>query len=155
METYKLPEMVLTGMKIVRGRIVEITAAGEIRVENDPEGMSIPCDFLRTSSAPLPQLNPGDLVLYALDETNARGYVLGVIQRYLPEEDKSLNKLLAHNLTEEVQEITFNAEEKIELRCGKSLLTMDKAGKIVVRGENVTSRAKGTNKIKGGSVQIN
>jgi len=155
METYTTTEMILTGMKIMRGRIVEITAAGEIRVENDPEGMSIPCDFLRTSSAPLPQLNPGDFVLYALDETKSRGCVLGVIQKYLPEEDKSPNQLLAQSPTEEVQEIMFNAQEKIELRCGKSLLTMDKAGKIILRGENVASRAKGTNKIKGGSVQIN
>lgn len=155
METYALAEMVLTGMKIMRGRIVEITTAGEIRVENDPEGLSMPCDFLRTSSAPLPELNPGDWVLYALDETKSHGYVLGLIQKYLPEDEKSYGEPMAATFQKDVQEITFNADEKIELRCGKSSLTMNKDGKIVLKGSHLLSRSSGPNRIKGASVNIN
>ncbi len=156
METYALPEMVLTGMKIMRGRIIKITAEGEIWVENDPEGLSIPCDFLRTSSAPLPEMIPGDLVLYAIDETGTRGYVLGVIEKYRAEEQVATNgKLASPEANQEFREIKLKAEEKIELSCGKSSLSMNKDGKIIIKGSNLVSRSSGPNRIKGASVAIN
>ncbi|MFA7060615.1 MAG: DUF6484 domain-containing protein [Pedobacter sp.] len=51
--------------------------------------------------------------------------------------------------------ITFDAQEEIELRCGKSSITLTKAGKVLIRGAYLLSRSSGTNRIKGGSVQIN
>jgi hypothetical protein len=51
--------------------------------------------------------------------------------------------------------ITFDAREEIVLRCGKSSITLTKAGKIIIRGAYLLSRSSGVNRIKGGSVQIN
>ncbi len=49
----------------------------------------------------------------------------------------------------------ITAGDEIVLRCGKSSITLTKAGKILIRGAYVSSRSSGVNRIKGGSVQIN
>ena len=51
--------------------------------------------------------------------------------------------------------IIFDAQEEIELRCGKSSITLTRAGKVLIRGAYLLSRSSGINKIKGGAVQIN
>lgn len=132
----------MAGMQIVRGRISAISPDGKIFVENEIDRSCLACDFLRTSAAPLPILTQGDLVLYIFDETLDRGYVLGLIQRYIPEEE------VPHHLK-------FYAKAKIELRCGKSSLTMDREGKVIIKGAQLVSRASGVNKIKGAAVKIN
>ena len=53
------------------------------------------------------------------------------------------------------QRIELNAEKEIVLRCGKSSITLTRAGKILIRGEYVLTRSSGVNRIQGGSVQIN
>jgi hypothetical protein len=53
------------------------------------------------------------------------------------------------------QRLELNAQEEIVLRCGKSSITLTKAGKVLIRGEYLLSRSAGVNRIKGGSVQIN
>lgn len=50
---------------------------------------------------------------------------------------------------------TVTADNEITLRCGKAAITLTKAGKILITGEYVLSRARGTHRIKGGTVQIN
>lgn len=51
--------------------------------------------------------------------------------------------------------VVIAAEEEIELRCGRSSITLTKAGKVILRGDYLLSRSTGVNRIKGGSVQIN
>jgi hypothetical protein len=53
------------------------------------------------------------------------------------------------------QTLTFNAEKQIVLRCGKSSITLTRAGKVLTRGAYLLNRSSGVNRIKGGSVQIN
>ena len=51
--------------------------------------------------------------------------------------------------------LKFTAEQEIVLRCGEASITLTRAGKVIIRGEYLLSRSTGTNRIKGGSVQIN
>lgn len=51
--------------------------------------------------------------------------------------------------------VILTGEEEIELRCGEASIVLKKNGKLVIHGAYVETRAKGTNRIKGGSVQIN
>lgn len=51
--------------------------------------------------------------------------------------------------------ISLHAQEQLVLRCGKSSITMTRAGKVIIRGAYVSSKSSGANRIKGGSVQIN
>lgn len=51
--------------------------------------------------------------------------------------------------------VVVTGEEEVELRCGEASITLRKDGKLVIRGAYVETAARGTNRIKGGSVQIN
>jgi hypothetical protein len=53
------------------------------------------------------------------------------------------------------EHVVLSAEREIVLRCGKSSITLTRAGKVIVRGAYLLSRSSGVNRIKGGSVQIN
>lgn len=49
----------------------------------------------------------------------------------------------------------ITADERIELRCGKASIVMEKDGRITLRGTYVTSHASAANRIRGGSVNLN
>ncbi len=51
--------------------------------------------------------------------------------------------------------INLEADEEITLRCGKASIQLLKDGSLRIRGKEVLSRASGTNRIRGGNVQIN
>ena len=51
--------------------------------------------------------------------------------------------------------VVIEADEELLLRVGESSIKISRDGKVVIRGEHVLTRAKGTNRIKGGSVAIN
>ena len=53
------------------------------------------------------------------------------------------------------ERLVLTAEHEIVLRCGKATITLTRAGKILIRGEYLLSRATGANRIKGGSIQLN
>lgn len=57
--------------------------------------------------------------------------------------------------TIQARQIVIEAGERLELRCGKGTIVIRQDGKVVVRGEHILSAAKGTHRIKGGSVGIN
>ena len=47
------------------------------------------------------------------------------------------------------------AEDRLELRCGKSTILMEKDGHITIRGTYLVSHASAANRIRGGSVNLN
>jgi hypothetical protein len=51
--------------------------------------------------------------------------------------------------------VRITAGSRIELRCGKATIILEKDGRIVVRGTYLTSHASASNRIRGGSVNIN
>ncbi|TPL75573.1 hypothetical protein FJ941_25635 [Mesorhizobium sp. B2-3-13] len=51
--------------------------------------------------------------------------------------------------------VRINANERIEFRCGKATIIMEKDGRITIRGTYVTSHASATNRIRGASVNLN
>lgn len=51
--------------------------------------------------------------------------------------------------------VTLEGKDEIVLRCGSASLILRRNGYVVMRGVRVETRAKGVNRIKGGSVQIN
>jgi hypothetical protein len=53
------------------------------------------------------------------------------------------------------EKLVLSADREIVLKCGKSSITLTRAGKIILRGASIFSRSSGVNRIKGGSVQIN
>lgn len=53
------------------------------------------------------------------------------------------------------EHVTIVGQERIELRCGKARIVMEKDGHITIRGTYVTSHASATNRVRGGSVNLN
>jgi hypothetical protein len=51
--------------------------------------------------------------------------------------------------------IVIEAGEELTLQCGEASIRITRDGKVMIRGEHILSRAKGTQRIKGGSVAIN
>jgi len=67
------------------------------------------------------------------------------------------SKLLSKPTTAELdgETIVLAAKKEIVLKCGKSSITLTQAGKILIKGEYLSSRSTGVNRIKGGSIQLN
>lgn len=53
------------------------------------------------------------------------------------------------------ERVRITAEERLELRCGKATIIMEKDGRITIRGTYLTSHASASNRIRGGSVNLN
>jgi hypothetical protein len=51
--------------------------------------------------------------------------------------------------------IELSASESVQIRTGKSIVTVTAAGEVSVRGKNITSRASNLNRIRGGAIKIN
>lgn len=49
----------------------------------------------------------------------------------------------------------ISARETLTLRCGKASITLEADGRITLRGTDLLSRAEGTNRVQGASVQLN
>lgn len=91
-----------------------------------------------------------EVVMIFEQNDSKRPIIVGIVQRHHPVE---LPKPVDVQVDEDRVELTANRE--IVLRCGKSSITLTRAGKILIRGAYLLSRSSGVNRIKGGSVQIN
>jgi len=97
----------------------------------------------------------GSAVLLAFEDSDPnRPIIIGLIR------DRLISG--AHHTNSPSREVLVNgkrvvvhADQELLLRCGESSLSLDKSGRIVLRGVNVVSRAAQTNKVKGASVHIN
>jgi phage gp45-like len=53
------------------------------------------------------------------------------------------------------QRLLLDAQQEIQLRCGKSTIILTRDGRVLIRGAHLVSRSSGPNKIKGGSISLN
>lgn len=53
------------------------------------------------------------------------------------------------------KQVIMEGHEEVVLRCGEASITLNRNGKISIRGKYLLSRATGVNRILGGSVQVN
>ena len=51
--------------------------------------------------------------------------------------------------------VKLTAQDEIVLQCGSASVTLRRNGRVVIRGAYVETHSEGTNRIKGGQVQIN
>ena len=59
------------------------------------------------------------------------------------------------NVIRDGETVRITAQERLELRVGKSVIIMEKDGHITIRGKNLVSHASASNRIRGGSVNLN
>lgn len=77
-----------------------------------------------------------------------RPIVLGPLMSK-PAEPASLDALI------DGQRVTLQGEREIELRCGEAAIILSADGRIILRGTYITSHASATQRILGGSVNVN
>jgi hypothetical protein len=51
--------------------------------------------------------------------------------------------------------LLFEAKQEVVLRCGEASVTLLANGRVVIKGSELVSRARGANKIRGATVSIN
>ncbi|RJG45618.1 MULTISPECIES: DUF6484 domain-containing protein [unclassified Mesorhizobium] len=66
-----------------------------------------------------------------------------------------LRRSSAPHVVRDGETVRIVAEERIELRCGKATIIMEKDGHITIRGTYLTSQASAANRIRGGSINLN
>jgi len=66
-----------------------------------------------------------------------------------------IRKTQAPQVIRDGEQVRIVGQERIELRCGKATIIMEKDGHITIRGTYVTSHASAANRIRGGSVNLN
>jgi len=106
------------------------------------------------STIDLQQELSGTDVLVVFNENNANNpIVTGIMNKCI--HSKNLNTKIVSVKKDKEKTLVFEAEKEIVLKCGKSSITLTKAGKVLIRGAYLLSRSSGANRIKGGSVHLN
>ena len=92
-------------------------------------------------------LEPGDQVLVAVvGNEDPDLVILGrLFNPSVPVRDIRING----------RRVSIDAESELVLKCASATIRIGRDGLIAVRGDRVTSQARGTNRIRGGSVEIN
>ena len=162
------------------GKVVSLTSHGNPLIAYDAPTRQSPVEALTTVA--LDQESIGKEVVISFAQNNGgMAIVMGVIRRALddvlaqqtapiPEavstqqEEASIaqeKSLSASTMTEKPEVIVdgnkleITAAEEITLRCGKASITLNKNGKILIKGEHMLNRTAGSYKIKSGSIQLN
>ena len=88
----------------------------------------------------------------------AQPIILGLIQKVSEAEEPAPDEIAEEQNVDvrlDGEKVTLSAEKEIVLKCGKSSITLTRAGKIIIKGAYLSNHSTGVNRIKGGSVQIN
>ncbi len=146
-----------------KGTVTGFLQEGTIEITPAKGNKAIPCFILKNSSR-LNSFALNDEVLFISNSGDEYGYIMGVIDRYMPvTETSDTTPKSTLSQTEHLpaiaeidgRKVNIEAKNEIILKCGKSSITLQKNGQITLKGTNLVSRASSVNKLKGGSVSIN
>lgn len=127
----------------LRGQLVAVEGDGALRVRV-ATGREFLCAWLETGVNAAVTLAAGDALLVLPPSGSEPGVVLGRIGRYRTPQPAAPQP-----------HVTIEATEKLTLKCGDATVDLRADGKLMIRGDDVLLRAKGTQRIKAGSVNIN
>ena len=124
---------------LVRAELVEVAKSGLLVVRSE-DGVLYSCEVLEAVQC-RPPLGSGDRLLVLAPPGSDKAVVLGRIGLYVAPRSE------AH--------LSIEASESLTLKCGAASIDLRADGKVMVRGEDVLLRAKGTQRIRAGTVSIN
>jgi hypothetical protein len=147
------------------GRIVRVAEDGVAWVDfpgNPQPGPVAARSLLDAAAAPTatPDALVDQPVLLAFDGADpSLPIVCGIVRTQLQPKPVvptvALNVDAVRDVLVDGRQLVFNAGQQILLRCGKSSVLLRRDGKVVIRGTQLLSRASGSNKIKGGTIDLN
>lgn len=142
---------------VVIGTLTEVPEDGQplVYYPGIPSGEALPA--ISTESL-AHQASGQEVALGFVNGDPASPIILGVIQKTGEQPQSSLHegeKDKGVNVKVDGEKLTLSANREIVLQCGKSSITLTKAGKVILKGAYLSTHSTGVNRIKGGSVQIN
>ena len=127
------------------GRLVALTGAGPwVRMDEDA------APLCARTTVQLGDEDVGGEVVVAFDRGDT--HLPLVLGRMLPAQGEKGRAMHAHA---DGDRLVLSARERIVLRCGSASITLTRAGKVLIDGHFVQSRATGVNALKGGSIELN
>jgi hypothetical protein len=117
-----------------------LTPDGQARV-TEPDGHEALALCLDCAQSGLLRATSGDQVLLARLAGSDLLVVLGVVGPCLPQAAPDV--------------LHIEAQSQLSFRCGEATLEMRDDGRVLLKGEDVTIHAKGTQRIRAGTVAIN
>jgi translation initiation factor IF-1 len=120
------------------GTVIAIQPDGMIEVRCT-SGETLACSWLENGRNASIALAPGDTVLLSRYFKDAAPVVLGRIGRIDPSPAR----------------VELEAGHTLSLKSGNASIDLRADGKVMIRGEDVLVRAKGTKRIRAGTVSIN
>lgn len=146
------------------GKVVGAEAKGILLVEFAGSGAGgVPARLTSSASRALRGFPVGREVLLGFQENDAACPIIIDALRSHPadagQDPGSCDGGVCVGEVEEVhvdrKRLIFEAAEEVVIRCGEACITLTSAGKVVIKGKYLLSRASETNSIKGSSVRIN
>jgi len=141
------------------GRITAIQDNGNPLVAFDGETQVKPIEALTV--VPLDRNSVGkDIAISFAQNQGGIPIVMGLIRRMLddvlngvdakPEASESKPEVIVDG-----NKLELSAPEEVTIRCGEASITLNKKGKILIKGEHMLNRISGAYKIKSGSIELN
>jgi hypothetical protein len=139
---FPLAPMALGQVQMKTGTITVLRPGELIAMLEDEQ--AVRCDVLISAAGISLDLAQDDKVLIAITHDSPaglRGIVLGRVAPY--GEQRMASK------------VVVSAAQGVEVRCGEASIDLRADGKVLIKGEDVLLRAKGTQRIRAGNVAIN
>jgi hypothetical protein len=142
--------------------LVSVTAVGIPEVEFSAGGPVIPARFAvpvtrERVDAAIAQRQQ-TVVLFENGDP-ARPLIVGFIETLQPQPPATEPAVAPGSPIVEAdvdgKRVRVTAQDEIVLQCGSASITLRRNGRVLIRGTYVETRSEGTNRIKGGQVQIN
>ncbi len=143
------------------GDVLEIVADAQVkvRVSGPDEVLTASClEHVLARSGGLDALIGEQVLLVAVGGNRRQLVVCGVIARARaarPNQVAEAASAPPQTARIDGRRVVLEAADEIVLQCGQGSLTLTADGRIVIKGVDIVSRARRTNKIKGGTVNIN
>jgi hypothetical protein len=139
------------GAAVVIGELVALADDGASPWVGYP-GQPGPRPLCARTAVDLHARHVGAQVVLAFEQGDpARPVVIGLLR----EPARDAGEPAAVQIDADGRRVEIVARERLVLRCGQASITLTRAGKVLIEGSYVLSRATGANQIKGGSIQLN
>ena len=143
------------------GRLVRVDSAGRCWIEDadDPSG-SVLALLTATAASRLSTAPIGVRLLLAWDEQEEVPIIVDVIVPAITAESHSPPApqsvcMTPYQISTDGNAVTIEAEEELTLQCGRARMTLNRNGRIALRGDYLVSYSRGTIKLTGAVVHIN
>jgi hypothetical protein len=131
-------------MQIVSATVVALREDGGVEVVRRGHDVLLICDVLDPGVSALDLVQGDAVLIWPAEHPGQRAVILGRVSRM---------RVAPREATPD--ELVIEAKQSLTLRVGDGSITIREDGRILIKGRELVSHAKGMNRIRGGSVAIN